>query len=192
MQRTKIIFREVAENLVLCMEKLDEMQVEKVIDKILKAKKIFVLGAGHSGLIGKILAMKLSQLGFSSYVIGEVVTPSLGEADLLVSISQSGETLTVVTLTRKAKNLGVEVVAITSSANSSLSELADTTLFVPDKSESVHFSVLSLLGDKKHKNMSGALFGMNIFVLFYGIVCELVARTSKSPEEIDLRHANIE
>ena len=58
--------------------------------------------------------------------------------------------------------------------------------------EEVEFPVLSLLGDEKHRNMSGALFGMNLFVLFYGIVCELAVRTDQSPQKIDSRHANLE
>jgi len=101
--------------------------------------------------------MKLAHLGFSSYVIGDVTTPSLKEGDLLIAISQSGKTSTILTLVKKAKKLGG-----------------------------------SLLGDEEHKNTSGALFGMNIFALFYGLICELAARTGQSPQEIDSRHANIE
>ena len=136
--------------------------------------------------------MKLTQLGFSCHVVGDVTTPSLQRDDLLVVISQSGETSSLMTLVNKAKNLGGRVLAVTSSADSTLGNLADMSLVVPDRSKVVEFPVLSLLGDKKHKNMSSALFAMNIFALFYGLVCELAARLSQSPQEIDSRHANIE
>jgi len=192
MHRAKAISKEVAENVVRSLEEVNEVQIEKVIDEILKAEKIFVSGVGHSGLIGKILAMRLAHLGFSSHLVGEVTTPPLKKGDLLMSISQSGKTSSILTLAKKAKDLGGTVIAVTSSPGSSLSELADYILFVPAKIEEVDFPVLSLLGDEEHKNMSGALFGMNIFVLFYGIVCELITRTSQSPKQIDSRHANIE
>jgi len=192
MHRVKAISQEISKNMVHVLEEIDEIQIEKVIDEILKAKKIFVLGVGHSELIGKVLAMKLAHLGFSSYVVGDVTTPSLKRGDLLLAISQSGETSTILALVRKAKSLGGKVVAVTSSSQSTLSELADISLGVAARIEGIEFPVLSLLGDKEHKNMSGALFGMNIFILFYGLVCELVARTGQSPQKIDSRHANIE
>jgi len=192
MHRVKAISQEISKNMVHVLEGIDEIQIEKVIDEILKAKKIFVLGVGHSGLIGKVLAMKLAHLGFSSYVVGDVTTPSLKRGDLLLAISQSGETSTILTLVRKAKSLGGKVIAVTSSSQSTLSEHADLSLGVAARIEGIEFPVLSLLGDEEYKNMSGALFGMNIFALFYGLVCELVARTGQSPPNIDSRHANIE
>jgi len=192
MHRVKVVSEEFAKNLVYSLKGVDENQVDKVIDKVIKAKKVFILGTGHSGLIGKILAMKLTQLGFFSYVVGEVTTPAMMKGDLLISISQSGETSTILTLTKKAKALGGEVVAVTSSYESSLSKFADIVLVVPAKVEDVNFPILSLLGDEKHKNMSGALFGMNVFALFYGLICELVVRTNQSPERIDSRHANLQ
>lgn len=192
MHRAKAISQEISKNMVHVLEEIDEIQIEKVIDEILKAKKIFVLGVGHSGLIGKVLAMKLAHLGFSPYVVGNVTTPSLKRGDLLLAISQSGETSTILALVRKAKSLGGKVVAVTSFSQSTLSELADVSLGVATRIEGIEFPVLSLLGDEEHKNMSGALFGMNIFALFYGLVCELVAKTGQSPPEIDSRHANIE
>ena len=192
MLRVKDISKEVSQNVLRSLEKVDEERIEKVIDEILKVDKIFTLGIGQSGLIGKILAMKLAHLGFSSYVVGDVTTPSLEKNDLLIAISQSGETSTILTLVKKAKSAGGKVIAITSSPESTLSKIADISLVVPAKVEEVEFPVLSLLGDEKHKNMSGALFGMNLFVLFYGIICELAVRTDQSPQKIDSRHANLE
>jgi 6-phospho-3-hexuloisomerase len=192
MHRVKAVSREISRNMVRSLGEIDENRIEKVIDEILKAGKIFVLGVGHSGLIGKVLAMKLAHLGFSSHVVGEVTTPPLKRGDLLVAISQSGETSSVIALVRKVKNLGGRIVAVTSSPQSSLIELAHVSLVVPAKIEGIEFPVLSLLGDREHKNMSGALFGMNLFALFYGLVCELAAKTGQSPQKIDSRHANIE
>jgi len=192
MHRAKAIAEEISRNLVYSLQKIDEQQIEKLIQEILRANKIFVLGIGHSGLIGKILAMKLAHLGFSSYVIGDVTTPSLKEGDLLIAISQSGKTSTILTLVKKAKKLGGRIAAVTSSSESPLAKFSDISVLIPARIEDIEFPVFSLLGDEEHKNTSGALFGMNIFALFYGLICELAARTGQSPQEIDSRHANIE
>lgn len=192
MQRVKAISKEISSNLVYSLERIDEQQIEKLISEILKANKIFVLGTGHSGLIGKILAMKLAHLGFSSYVIGDVTTPSLKEGDLLIAISQSGKTSTILTLAEKAKKLGGRIAAVTSSSDSPLAKFSDISVLIPARIEDIEFPVFSLLGDEEHKNTSGALFGMNIFAFIYGLVCELIARTAQSPQQIDSRHANIE
>ena len=118
MSRVKDISKEVSQNVLHSLAEVNEDKIEKIIDGILKVDKIFTLGIGQSGLIGKILAMKLANLGFSSYVVGDVTTPSLGKNDLLIAISQSGETSTILTLVKKAKSAGGKVIAITSSPES--------------------------------------------------------------------------
>ena len=42
------------------MEEIDENTVEEVISEILKANKIFIVGAGRSGLVGKAFAMPVA------------------------------------------------------------------------------------------------------------------------------------
>ena len=192
MHRVKSISREISSNILRCLEEIDVDQIEKMLAEILEAKKLFVLGVGHSGLIGKILAMKLAHLGFCSYVVGDVTTPSFNKGDLLIAISQSGENSTILTLVKKARSLGGRVAAITSSPQSTLSKLSDICMLVAARGAGIEFPVLSLIGDGEHSNLSGALFSMNIFALFYGMICELIVRTNQSWRDIDSRHANIQ
>jgi len=192
MGKVKKVAKEILQNASWSIEQLKEKDIKGMVDILLKAKKIFLLGVGHSGLIGKIFAMKLVHLGFDSYVVGDVTTPALNFEDVMVAISQSGETSTILTLCRKAKKLGGKIIAITSSPKSTLSKLADHTVLIRAKSKNIDFVNFSLLGDEEHKNMSGALFGLNIYLFFYGLVCELAKIAGQTPKEIDSRHANIE
>ena len=192
MEKVKKVTKEMLQNATWSTEQLNEKDIEGMVDTLLKAKKIFVLGVGHSGLIGKVFAMKLAHLGFNSYVVGDVTTPGLKEGDVMVAISQSGETSTILTLCRKAKELGGKIIAITSSPKSTLSKLANHTVLIRAKSKNIDFANFSLLGDEAHKNMSGALFGLNIYLFFYGLICELADVTGQTPRQIDSRHANIE
>ena len=56
---------------------LDNESVERLIAAILKARRIFVAGAGRSGLIMRSFAMRLIHLGFDVSVVGETVTPAM-------------------------------------------------------------------------------------------------------------------
>jgi len=192
MEKVKKVAKEMLQNATWSVEQLNEEDIKGMIDILLKAKKIFVLGVGHSGLIGKVFAMKLAHLGFNSYVVGDVTTPTLNSGDVMVAISQSGETSTILTLCLKAKKLGGKIIAITASPNSTLSKLSDHSVFIRAKHKDIDFAHFSLLGDEAHKNMSGALFGLNIYLFFYGLICELVEATGQTPKQIDSRHANIE
>jgi 6-phospho-3-hexuloisomerase len=79
--------------------KLDERQVNKLIEMIAEAKdkKIFIDGMDRSGTVGRAFAPKLMHLGFNGYFIGETITPAAGHEDLVVAISGAGETRMMVT-----------------------------------------------------------------------------------------------
>ena len=48
--------------------------VEKVKELFFKSNRIFVYGAGRSGLVAKAFAIRLVHLGFQTFVIGETIT----------------------------------------------------------------------------------------------------------------------
>ena len=68
---------------------IDRKQQEQMADEILKAKHIFVAGAGRSGMMARCFAMRLMHMGMKAYMVGEVVTPSMQEGDLLIITSGS-------------------------------------------------------------------------------------------------------
>lgn len=116
-------------NTVMGMVKPEQIdQAEKVITK---DKRIFILGAGRSGLMAKVFAMRLMHIGYTVFVIGETITPSIQSGDVLVSVSGSGKTGSVLEPTEKAKADGVAIVAVTSNGDSPLGKLGDATIVVP-------------------------------------------------------------
>ena len=191
-ERVKKTMEEMALNAIEISKNLSGKNAEIMEDLLRKAGKIYTIGVGHSGLIGKVFAMKLMHLGLASYVVGDVTTPGLREGDIVVAISQSGETTSVVALSKKAKKLGGKVIAITAFPQSSLGRIADHIVKIEAKAPGKKFPALSALGDEEHANLSGALFGINAFLFFYGLICDLVLRAKQTPSQIDSRHANIE
>jgi hypothetical protein len=57
---------------------------------ILAANRVFVVGAGRTGLALKMAAMRLMHLGLVVHVAGEVTSPAIGRCDLLLVASGSG------------------------------------------------------------------------------------------------------
>lgn len=104
---------------------------EDMVMAILAARRVFVLGLGRSGLILRMFAMRLMQIGLSAHVVGDATTPAIEAGDLLIALSGSGRTATVVAMAHKAKDCGAQVLAITSSHATPLAALATTTLIVP-------------------------------------------------------------
>jgi len=104
---------------------------EEMIAAILAARRIYVLGLGRSGLILRMFAMRLMQIGLNAHVVGDATTPAIESGDLLIALSGSGRTETVVAMARKAKDYGAQVLAITSNRETPLAELADTPVVIP-------------------------------------------------------------
>ena len=82
---------------------ISPVQMEQLADAILKAKRIFVAGAGRSGMMARCFVMRLMHMGLQAYMVGEVVTPGIAAGDLLLIASGSGETASLACMAKKAK-----------------------------------------------------------------------------------------
>jgi len=173
-------------------EKIDATQLENTVSLILKAEKIYVLGTGHSGMIGRILSMKLNHVGLRAYTVFDEINPPFGQKDLFIAISQSGETKTIIALAQKAKKLGGKVLGITSVEDSALGNIADSLLCIEKHGRFTEFKALGVIGDIHNQNLLGALFGFNIYVLFYTIIIMLARAKNETPDSINTRHANLQ
>lgn len=107
---------------------------ESMVAEILAARRLFVVALGRSGLILRMFAMRLMQIGLEAHVVGDATTPAIAAGDLLIALSGSGRTATVVALAAKASSFGARVLAITSNRATPLAELADAVVVVPSGS----------------------------------------------------------
>jgi len=167
---------------------LETGQVEKMIDMItdLGDRKIFVVGAGRSGLIGRAFAMRLMHLEFNAYVVGETITPALGRDDVLLAVSSSGATTFVVEAVKTSKRAGGKVIAVTSNADSPIGNVADHVVVLKGKTKLAEETGLD------HLAPLGTLFEASCLVFFDSIVVELMRRLNKTEEDMRRRHSTIE
>jgi len=88
---------------------LPEEASASLLDAIESARRVFVAGAGRSGLVARAFVIRLAQMGVPCAVAGEPTAPRAGEGDLLVCISRSGTTPTVLALADIGRSAGCRV-----------------------------------------------------------------------------------
>ncbi|MGI8433456.1 MAG: 6-phospho-3-hexuloisomerase [Nocardioidaceae bacterium] len=112
-------------------DKTDRDQISALVDRLTSAPRVFVVGEGRSGLMGKAFAMRLMHLGLTVYAMGETITPAVKEGDLVVAISGSGKTGGTVRTAEGARQAGAAVHVVTTDPASPLGAVADAALVLP-------------------------------------------------------------
>ncbi len=146
------------------------------------AKRIFVSGAGRSGLIGKFFAMRLMHSGYEVYVVGEIVTPSIKRGDLLVVISGSGETEQLISFAKRAQDVRADILLISAKSSSTIGDMADAVFQI---GQSDQYS-------KVHGMPMGTVFELSTLFFLESFVAHLIHEKGIAEEEIRYRHDNLE
>ena len=116
------------------VKKLLDGEFIKVVELILNSKgKVVVTGIGKSGLIGKKIAATLASTGTSAIFMNsaEGLHGDLGmisSNDVVLAISNSGNSDEIVSLLPSIEKIGAKVVAMTGNRNSRLGRAADYVL----------------------------------------------------------------
>lgn len=114
---------------------------EKAVTMIYKSTgRVVVTGMGKSGLVGKKIAATLSSTGTPAFFMhpAEASHGDLGMVtsdDVIIAITNSGETEEVINLLPFLKRFNVTLIAVTGNADSTLSKAADAVIDVSVKEE---------------------------------------------------------
>ncbi|PLJ77099.1 6-phospho-3-hexuloisomerase [Infirmifilum sp. SLHALR2] len=157
--------------------------------------KILVVGAGRSGLVARAFAMRLMHLGFDVYVVGETITPSVREGDILIAVSGSGSTQIVLSVASAAKKAKALVVAVTSFEDSPLGKLSDFIVKVPGRTKvatETDYFARQVMGLYEPLAPLGTLFEDTAMVFFDGVIYALMNLLGIREEDLKKRHANVE
>jgi len=152
---------------------------------ILAAERVFVMGAGRSGLALKMAAMRLMHLGLVVHVAGEVTAPAIGRGDLLLVASGSGTTAGVVHAAEVAVKAGAQVLALTATPESKLGKLAQDLIVIPAAAKQDH-------GGMKSEQYAGALFEQSTLLIMDAMFQGMWSERGESAEQLWKRHANLE
>jgi 6-phospho-3-hexuloisomerase len=160
----------------------DKSQAQKLKDLIDDAGRIFVGGAGRSGLVSRFFAMRLVHSGYNVNMVGEIVTPAAKSGDLLVVISGSGGTKTLLPILETAKSKGAKIAVISQKLSSAMADMADLTVQVGNDDAFPLTNGMPM----------GSQFELATLLYLEAVVGEIIFDKDLTEEGMRAIHANLE
>ncbi len=191
------MMRQMASQIRATADRIQDREIDAFIHEILTTDRIYVMGAGRSGLVAKAFAMRLMQVGLTAFVVGETITPAMRRNDLLVVFSGSGRTKTIADIAETAKDIGGRVALITSNRQSRIGSIADVMVIIEKqrdeiRDETAEFEVRQMTGEHKSFAPLGTLFETAAMVFADACISQLMEVSMVDEKELKNRHANIE
>ncbi|MGM0876294.1 MAG: 6-phospho-3-hexuloisomerase [Bacillota bacterium] len=168
------------------INQINEESLQNVASVLVNAKRIFVIGEGRSGFMGKSFAMRLMHLDVNVFVVGETITPSIAEGDVLIAVSGSGKTKSVVWTAEKAKELSCHVISVTTNLESPLAAASTDILHIPAATK------YRADGETKSVQPLGSLFDQSVHIVFDSICLIYSNLKEYGYNEAFSRHSNLE
>ena len=172
----------IIEKITGILEATDNSYDVKLTQLLDSAKRIFIAGAGRSKLVGNFFAMRLVHGGYDVSVVGEIVTPSIKNGDLLIIISGSGETEQLIAFTKSAKKVGAQIVLISAKGESTIGDMADS-VFQIGRSEQ-YGKVLGM--------PMGTVFELSTLLFLEATISHVIHEKGIAEEVMRERNANLE
>ncbi len=137
---TEALLKLYFESLRATLHGLDPAALDTVLDRIYTAERVMICGAGTSALAAEDLQVKLARQGvptifYRDFELWNTFVGYLGEKDVLICFSNSGETSGILSVVGAARKRKVFIVAIVSFPNSTLARLADVAIHTENRGE---------------------------------------------------------
>ncbi|WP_311537733.1 SIS domain-containing protein [uncultured Anaerococcus sp.] len=143
-----------------------------------KDRRIFVGGVGRSSMAARGFVNRLVHLGYSAHLIGEISTPLARKDDVVLLISNSGNTNSLYTIGERAKKDGAKILSITSNKDSKIFQISEDSLVLKDV-------------DKSNQPM-GSLFEQAALLVTDAFILFLMNLNLETSESMRKRHSNLE
>ncbi len=156
--------------------------VGNFINEIIDANRIFLVGAGRSGLEARAFAMRLMHLGFDTHAIGDATAPLPTTGDLVIIISGSGNTRSIIDLGTSIKIKGPKMAIITTNKESSLGKISDIVVIIPVIIEDIDKNL------REYFLPLGTLFEAITHIFLDAIISELKYRNGITEVNMKDRH----
>ena len=177
------ILTEVSNEVSDVVKSVDTSELLGLSEYFLKADSIFIYGNGRSGLVGKMIAMRLMHSGFKTYVIGETNTPDFAGKDLLVVLSGSGGGTAVLNMLDKVRTIGGKAVLVTAADDPDKHNRFDASLFIEASTKKNDIPTIQPLGNQ---------FDQAMHLILDALILYLNAQNDTSNEDLKRRHFNLE
>jgi arabinose-5-phosphate isomerase len=158
----KKVLRIESEAVAALSDKLDS-NFEKAVKLLFERKgRVVVTGMGKSGLVGKKIAATLASTGTPAFFLhpAEAGHGDLGmvtERDVIIAISNSGETAELTGLVPFLKRFGIKLLSMTGNPRSTLAKLSDVTLDISVQEEACPMGIVPTASTTATMAMGDAL-----------------------------------
>lgn len=158
---------------------IDLQALEEAVTSILSARTVFIYGVGRSGLIGQAFAVRLVQLGIDVHFVGDMTTPIVSREDVVIIVSNTGETMSAVQTANIVRRVGAKVISITGNPNSKLGHASNIVLELQSSRDEQR---------KKYAPL-GTIFEGAALILFDSMVSIIMEKTGQNEASLRRRHA---
>jgi len=169
---------------------VDDAEAALLTQEVRRASRIFVAGAGRTGLSIRAYGMRLMHIGLTAHVVGDVTTPAIQKGDLLLAASGSGKTRGILQIAEAARVVGARIAAITSDRSSPLANMSDCCIVLP--AATAKASPESKAGKVVSAQPLGSLFEQCLWVFGDIHIAAMKQELGESEESLSARHANLE
>lgn len=167
-----------------------------VIPKLIEAKRIIIIGCGtswHAGLVGEYLIEEYAKIPVEVEYASEFRyrKPIIYKDDIVIAISQSGETADTIAAIKLAKQSGAMVLGICNVVGSSIPRMTDAGVYTHAGHEIGVASTKAFTSQVTILTMMAMLLGKKRNILSQELYEKLIAELTKIPDKINLilRHS---
>jgi len=169
------------------LSRVNADEVNKLVEEIKKAEKVFFVAVGRVMLSLESVAKRLAHLGVDCYIVGQVTEPAITENDLLIVGSGSGSTAFPLAIAEKAKKYDATVFHIGRHPECPMAEFSDFFVRIPASKE----ADLEVEGVESVQPMT-SLFEQALLLFGDTIALMMVRERDIEMESLWQYHANLE
>ena len=179
----KLILGEIA----TALSAVSDEDVERLVEAILGAEKVFVVGLGRVLLSLQAFVKRLNHLGVRAWFVGEMNEPAITARDLLIVGSGSGESAVPVAIAGIAKKHGARTVLLGSNGRSTLARTTDFFVRIPVRTK------LALADEIPSRQIMSSLFEQCLLIVGDAVALRILERKSITDlASLWSLHANLE
>ncbi len=177
----------ILEEIDAALQMVDAASVDEFADRLIEARKVFLVGVGRVAISLEAFVKRLNHLGVDAHMVGALDEPAITADDVLVVGSGSGSSVVPVAIAKVATQYNPIIIHIGSNPEGDLAEYTTMMVRIPVKTK------LNKADEIPSRQLMSSLFEQALYILCDS-VCLMIAK-KKGLENLDSLwqyHANLE
>lgn len=183
-------FQELSRKILAELEKslgaVSDAEAEQVAERLMAARKVFVIGVGRVLIMLQAFVKRLNHLGIKAYYVGEINEPAITGDDVLIVASGSGESAVPLAIERVALKYHPTIVYIGSNRSSTAAGMSDLQMRIPCRTK------LNLPDELSSEQPMSSLFEQSLLLALDAIAFMIVEKKQLVMKDLWQQHANLE